>query len=881
MSASWIILLSLLAPVTAGLATLFLPKKAIETRMLVALLGPALAFIGLASVMASGLSDEGTDTIPWIPSLNLNFAFLLDGLGGFFGLLVAGIGTMIVLYARGYFGKHGETSEADLFRFYPTLGFFTTAMIGVVVSDYTLLTLLFWEMTSISSFLLIGWNRDDKHSVKLAMQAFFTTGLGGLMLFGGILVFGNVTGVWRWSDALVAVQDGAINWGDPMLVWALVLMFIGAGTKSAQYPFHYWLPGAMAAPTPVSAFLHSATMVKAGVFLVGRLLPIFAVGSDIWAAMILPFGAVTMLYGGIFALMQHDLKRIFAYTTVSQLGLLMAMYGLGSLHYTHDGHHLAAIDLDISQIANHAFYKAPLFITAGAIGHVLSRKLPELNGAIKKFPAICIVMLLAGYGLAAGPGTISFQAKELFLYAIYHGASEYPLLWLVMAMTVLTAMCNVAIFVRLFTTLLGLPGGLTPDQVAHDDDHHDDHHHEHHIEGGLTAVLLWLPGLIIVAPQYLGGIITPLWNSVFMPFERFQNYFTKGVPDLYYVVTHPGIPLYMSLLAIVGGVILGFAHVLRRREVLDINDKIYPSLYWLAVTGGGRAFRVMQTGRLRHYMVFVFAFLLLAFGWTALPDRQMWSSIDFSTIAEYPLGILLVAIVCGTALAIPLTQVRIFRIVLLGACGFAVVGIYLVYQAPDLALTQLMFEIISVILFVIVLRLLPKARLYKRTPVQLSWRVGIAVLAGLMLGWLTLTTALHEPTDRLGHTLAQHSYGNYTYNEAGEKIEAMDTRLDTKRGGGGDNIVNVILVDFRGFDTFGEIVVLGLAAIGVWSMLPRRKRSAYFAEDHPGDLAEQDAAPFETSESAKDSPEQSPDSGEVAGDKNDGEADPRLEGSLA
>ncbi|MFI4861515.1 MAG: hydrogen gas-evolving membrane-bound hydrogenase subunit E [Phycisphaerales bacterium JB063] len=888
MAPQWIVLLAVLAPVAVGLVTLFLPRHWIEPRTLLATLGPAVAFallVGVALDSRDALqaqhnaaqaqamahdehaghgndhakpqavghpeasethaqhtaapSPPTTGTIEWMPSLNINIAFLTDGLGLFFGLLVSGIGTLIMLYARGYFGRAGPTSADDLYRFYPTLGFFTTAMLGVVLADYTLLTLLFWEMTSISSFLLIGWDRYDKKAVKLAMQAFFTTGLGGMGLFGGILVFGNATGYWRWSEML-AHSDELIaqlqSVGDhPQLLWAFVLMFIGAGTKSAQFPFHYWLPGAMAAPTPVSAFLHSATMVKAGVFLVGRLFPVFA-ALPLFPKLIIPLGAVTMLYGGVVALQQHDLKRIFAFTTVSQLGLLMAMYGVGAIQY----HGQAAIDFDITQIANHAFYKAPLFITAGAIGHVLSRDITKLNGAFYKHPAICGTMMLAALGLAALPGTISFQAKELFLYGVYHGIGAGNAgLWIVLAMTVVTAICNVAICVRVWTTLLGLPGGMREEHGEPDHGHHHEHAHEH----GLLAHLIWLPGALIVSLQFIGGIFPTLaWSRVLGLFEQpatAHNYFAthyEGIPNLADIagsLAHPTTPLICSMIAIVLGVIVGLAKPFRG-SVADFADRIYPAMYWLAVTGGGRCFRMVQTGNLKHYLLFVLGALLLGFGWAVQVDLTsdnpgMLEALTGDAAAnafEYWPGILLGVIVCLTAILIPLTEVRIVRVLFLGACGFAVVGLYLVYQAPDLALTQLMFEIISVILFVIVLRLLPREKLVAITLSNKAWRVAVSCAVGLLFGWMTLIAATTDRTQSnpgaqpLGHTLAQHSYGN----KAEMQTALGSADAPNTRGGGGNNIVNVILVDFRGFDTLGEITVLGIAAMGVWSMLPHRRR---------------------------------------------------------
>lgn len=878
MDSSWLLLLAVLAPGIAGVATLWLPKAWLTPRVLLAVSGPALAFIlvlshlgtyGVAGHVAAEHHDtpaahvqdaehpehapaadlhegdhaehpadtphadtadthghdkdhhtetihvpapQGTAVLAWVPSMNLNVAFLADGLGGFFALLVSGIGVLIVLYARGYFGNT-EQAQRDLFRFYPTLGFFATAMMGVVLADYTLLTLVFWELTSISSFLLIGWDRYDKHAIKLAKQAFFTTGLGGMGLLGGIALFGSTTDIWRWSDMLA--QASEIDFTQAGVMWSFVLMFIGAAAKSAQWPLHYWLPGAMAAPTPVSAYLHSATMVKAGVFLVGRLFPVFApgiaaadAGLDIWPIVITWFGAVTMLYGGITAVNQHDLKRIFAYTTVSQLGLLMAMYGLGGFSY----HGAPTLDFDITQIANHAFYKAPLFITAGAIGHVASRSLPELFGAFHKHKAICLTMLLAGYALAAGPGTISFAAKELFLYAIYHAASDNPWLWIIMLMTIATAACNVAIFVRLLTTLMGWRFGLQGDDGKNDDHAHHDHHaHEH----GFWGALIWLPAVPLVAMQYLGGIATPLWNAIFLPFEKYTFYegFHGHVPSLLHALLNPGIPLLCSIVAIGLGVLLGISKLLRGQHT-DVNDHLYPAVEATSVGIGRGVFTVLQNGNLRYYFFAVLVALSVMFFTAVGHDRAMVDviGVEASKAFEWPMGVLLGVLICASALLLPVLVERVVRVLLLGSCGFTVVAMYIVYQAPDLALTQLMVEIISVLLFVLVLRLLPAVPEEKKEVGRLM-RALAGVVTGVIFGWMTLVAATGDPAAKLGEWFVQNSYH-------GEKL--ADGTYG--RGGGGFNVVNVILVDFRGFDTMGEVTVLALAALGVWSMLPGRRK---------------------------------------------------------
>ncbi|MEO0965568.1 MAG: hydrogen gas-evolving membrane-bound hydrogenase subunit E [Planctomycetota bacterium] len=846
------LLIAIAAPVVTGLLTLPLPRSAMTARVLLSLLGPASAFAIVLWLITQTPPAEATptDVVGWIPSLHMNFSFLLDGLGGFFALLVAGIGCLIVLYARGYFGPDPDS----LYRFYPTLGFFTTAMLGLVMSDYTLTTVLFWEMTSISSFLLIGWDRYDKEAVRLGMQAFFTTGLGGLGLLGGVLLLGSAIDHWTWSETVLHFQYHPEDLTDPGVLGAFFLMMFGAMTKSAQFPWHYWLPGAMAAPTPVSAYLHSATMVKAGVYLTGRLYPAlgFAVNPETgdgaglawWPLLIVPIGAVTMTAGALIAINQHDLKKIFAYTTVSQLGLLMTAYGLGGLTYQHDGHALPIVDLDISQIANHALYKAPLFIIAGALGHVLSRNITELHGAFFKRPAMCITLILAGFALAGLPGSISFQAKELFLYAIYHSYEAIGSFWLIlMAMAVVTAACNVAIFVRLTTTVLGLPGSVgsittaaseaqhhhaadpdedideSPDPHGLDQDDEPHHEHYHDKPGSPWAWLIWLPGLIIVIPQFIGGLAPGLWMRVFGPFEMNANYFLgehahyDKLPSVLYAFTHPGIPLLCSLIAIAAGAVLGFSPAFRG-VFLDPANRIYPAMYSAAVDGGRQAFHSMQTGNMRQYFVMVLFALLVGFGAAVYLDPAMIDAVRAAAgkAGESWPGAVLAVIVCSLAVAMPIARDRIVRILLLGGTGMGVVSLFLIYQAPDLALTQLMVEIISVLLFVLVLRMLPQRDL--RVSPGVAWRLVLAIASGVAVGWLTLVAAGSDPTRlfegmKLGEFFARNTYDGHA--------------LTDGRGGGGANVVNVILVDFRGFDTFGEICVLALAALGVFSLLPGRK----------------------------------------------------------
>jgi len=814
-AAPYLVLAAIGAPVLTGLATMLLPASRKLPRLVLATAGPTASVVLVATHLGrSGVStaDTPTGSISWVPSLNLDISFLVDGLGAFFALLIAGMGVVVVLYARAYFGH----DAASLARFFPTLGFFTSAMLGVVLADHLLLTVLFWEMTSISSFLLIGWDRDDADAGKRAMQAFFTTGLGGLALLGGVLLFGGHTGIWRWSGL---IAEAATRSHDGTVVAAFVLMFVGAATKSAQWPLHDWLPGAMKAPTPVSAYLHSATMVKAGVFLLGRMLPAFGAMAP-WLPLLVSIGAVTMLLGAVLALHQDDLKKMFAYTTVGHLGLLVAMYGMGGAS-TADG--IRTIDWDLTQIASHALYKAPLFLIVGALAHLAgARRLSQLFGLWHRpgtgTRAAALVLLLSGYALASGPGTVSFVAKELFFAATTRASDLHPLLAVVGVMAIVAAACNVAIFVRLVTTVMGHSSGVGNDSDAPV---------VSLIQPDRWASMLWAPAAALIALQYLGGLVPSLWNRTFRGIEVnvHDEAFATGLPLAWEPFLHPGIPLLMTAIAITTGVLLGFSGWMRR-EIVDVHARIWPATYRGILRGGHRLFHSIQTGHVRHYLAVVFSVLTLCVGWAAWADPAMLRPPAGMDPFEYPAGLLLGAVVCAAAIALPMVTERVVRVLVLGASGFAVVGLYLVYQAPDLALTQLMFEIISVILFLLVLRLLPRPD--RRPRIRVLPRLALASVVGISIGWMTLLA---------GHAADNRADDAPTLGRFFEEHSLEGSELTDGRGGEGRNVVNVILVDFRGFDTLGEITVLATAALGVWSMLPGRRR-------HRRDEDEDPAAPI-------------------------------------
>ncbi|RMH24293.1 MAG: DUF4040 domain-containing protein, partial [Planctomycetota bacterium] len=752
----------------------------------------------LARDWGVGVLDPATLSAPFVPSLDLALSFNPDALGLFFAALVAGVGVLIALYARAYFGPDPDA----LFRFYPTLGLFATAMLGLVLADNMLAMLLFWELTSLSSFLLIGWDRHDRRAVRLALQALAVTGLGGLALLGGVILLAQTTGTWSFAGALAVVAAGPDAMPAPTLLpWAFGLMILGGATKSAQWPFHFWLPGAMAAPTPVSAYLHSATMVKAGVYLFGRLAPALS-GVEFWTVTLIPVGAVTMLLGAYLALRSVELKKIFAYTTVSQLGLFTCMYGLAG--FRHDGE--ANLIWPVTQILNHALYKAPLFLMAGAIAHTVGVKaLPGLRGFLRTSPLLAWITLGAAYALAAGPFTLSFAAKEAFLYQIHHAIEHQPRLWIVAAMAVLTAACNVAIFVRFLTTFLARPDE-TPAET-----------HTHASDG--WRVWLWAPAALLVVWQFAGGIAPALVETPIAHVETHALYWSH-LPGVLDALAHPGVPLALSAAAIALGVVAALIPRLRR-PVADPHDALFPESAALLGRIGWGVFSTLQTGNLRHYLYLILTAFLLGVVAATLKEPAFLAWPPLVGLWSAPLGFIiaglcLFVIAVLASVALPIFNSRVVRIMVLGAVGMSVTGIYLLYQAPDLALTQLMFEIISVILFLLVLRMIPEEP--PMAPVSgLIGRVAFSLTVGAVVGWVVLQAGAHVDSTGgpglLGQWFLANSY------EGGP--------MTGGRGGGGANAVNVILVDFRGYDTLGETTVLAIAAMGIFALIaavPRRQQ---------------------------------------------------------
>jgi NADH:ubiquinone oxidoreductase subunit 5 (subunit L)/multisubunit Na+/H+ antiporter MnhA subunit/multisubunit Na+/H+ antiporter MnhB subunit len=844
MDSGYALIFAIICPAVVGALSMALPRPAISLRVWACTAAPLVTLLLLGWHFARHGNAAAPASIDWMPSLQLSLSFQPDRLGLFFASLVAAVGVLITLYARAYFGP----DQNALFRIYPSLLLFMTGMLGLVLADNLILMLLFWELTSISSFLLIGWERDDPQAVRNALQAFIVTGSGGIALLGGVILLGTATGAWSFT-ALAASGDVS-GW---KVTAAFLLIFFAVATKSAQWPLHFWLPGAMAAPTPISAYLHSATMVKAGVYLLARLADPLA-QLALWPPLLIPIGTVTMVLGAYLALRKTDLKLIFAYTTVSQLGLFVCMYGLSPLGSSER----PALLWDVTQILNHALYKAPLFILAGAIAHLTyTRDLRDLYGLFyqgRSERRLAILMLLAAYAMAAGPLTLSFTAKEFFLYGLYNAYknSGNLLLVAVMLAAFTQAMLNVAIFIRIALTLLG-PETAEVTEPPHDPEAEEEriaYEDYHAIQHGFWLTMLWLPAALLLAVQFLGGVAPALLDPALKLIEpnrvRFQS-----LPGLWYALTHPSVPLAMSLSATVAGVALavlpgrfGFPPVWRR-SIRDWHDLLFPAFYRLVTRGGGRVFDLLQTGNLRHYLFVICGSLALLTGWAVISAGAV-PELSSRTLDEPARGQRLVAyatgaLVCLAALLMPFTQRRAGRVMILGTVGFGVTALFYVYNAPDVALTQVTIEIVSLILFLLALGLLPRTVSRPREVLVGSARIVLAVAVGAAMFWLTLVSSLQQrpplpllnaegkPFAHLGEFFLRNSY-------AGQDV------IGRHPGGGGNNVVNVILVDFRGLDTFGEITVLAIAALGVFALLHRRSRPARADATPPETTTQADAA---------------------------------------
>jgi multicomponent K+:H+ antiporter subunit A len=731
----------------------------------------ALILLGLnaPTVLAGGVVQT---RIEWLPALGLNATFFLDGLGLLFAGLILGIGLLIIFYARFYLSKSDPMGQ-----FYTYLLLFQGAMVGIVLSDNILLLLIFWELTSLSSFLLIGYWKHLPEGRQGARMALAVTGGGGLAMIAGMLILGNIVGSYDLTVILDHKdQIQASDWYLP----ALILILLGAFTKSAQFPFHFWLPHAMAAPTPVSAYLHSATMVKAGLFLMARMWPVLA-GTPEWFWIVSTAGLVTMVMAAKIALFKDDLKALLAFSTVSHLGLITMLLGFGTK---------AAATAAIFHIINHATFKAALFMTAGIVDHEAhTRDLRRLGGLRHLMPITFAIALLASLSMAGIPPLNGFLSKELMLEEAAHTHWLTP--W---AMGVLATIG--AAFSAAYSFRFVAHGFLGPARA--------DYPHMPHDPGpGLWAA----PALLAVLVVLIG--LVPMATAAWLV-DVAASAVTGEAVAVKISHWHGPEPaaLWMSLAAVGGGLVLLGAYP-RLRSMWDAAPRpeakrLFDGLVEPLAQAARTTTQGLHNGSFGRAVVLavlaiVGAALWAYHGGSFAPGTGPVLPVDPVVLAVW--AVLMIA-----TLAVPiLHRDRVVALLVTGIVGLLIAPLFVLFSAPDLALTQVSVEVVTILLMLLALHFLPKAT-PAESPVPRRLRdAGIAAVAGLGIGGL--------------------AYAMMTRGPAFDPISAFHL-AQSKPGAGGTNAVNTIIVDFRGYDTFGEIIVLGIAALVIYALSETLLRSS-------------------------------------------------------
>jgi multicomponent K+:H+ antiporter subunit A len=728
----------------------------------------ALALMGAPSIFDGEVLRWSVD---WVPALGLSFGFRMDGLAWLFALLILGIGALVVLYAAYYL--HHEDPPARFFQF---LLLFMGAMLGVVLADNLVLLVVFWEATSLSSFLLIGYWKDRKDAREGARMALAITGAGGLALLGGVLLIGHIVGSVQLDAVLAA---GATIRAHPLYVPALVLVLLGAFTKSAQFPFHFWLPHAMAAPTPVSAYLHSATMVKAGVFLLARMYPALG-GSDAWFWMVAPVGLATLLLGAYFAIFKHDLKGLLAYSTISHLGLITLLFGLDSP---------LAVVAGVFHILNHATFKASLFMAAGIIDHETgSRDMRKLAGLWKYMPWTALLAIVASSAMAGVPLMNGFLSKEMFFAEALESSARPVMGWLLPLGATLAGVFSVAYSTRFIHDVFfnGEPVGLpkTP-------------HEPPRFMRVPVEVLVLVCLAVGIAPALTVGPIlaTGARAALGAPLPAYSLAVWHGFNT----------PLVMSLIALAGGVALyfGLQRFINLHRIVQVprgGREAFMFVLASAVRWARELTLGLQNGSLQRYLLLLVAMALAAGVLPFLLGAGFRAAAGPSTTPSLAFSLLwLVGLAAAFATLVEFRR-RLLALTVLGAVGLVVALVFVYLSAPDLALTQLLVEAATVILMMLALNWLPQESPPERSAARRGLHAIVAGAAGLgatAVVWLVLT----QPFDSISPYFLQ-------------------TAVPL---GGGSNAVNVIIVDYRAFDTLGEITVLGIAALIISAMLHGRR----------------------------------------------------------
>ncbi|ASK63122.1 Na+/H+ antiporter subunit A [Virgibacillus phasianinus] len=743
---------------------------------------PLIIFLYFIQFIGTNFSPV-RQTYQWIPSLSINFDFYLDGLSLLFVLLISGIGALVVLYSIYYLDK-----TEQLGHFYVYLILFMAGMLGVVLSDNVFVMYTFWELTSISSFLLIGYWHFNERSRYGALKSMLITIFGGLSMFGGFILLSVITDT---TSIQAMIEQKSVILNSPYLPLILVFILLGAFTKSAQFPFHIWLPDAMEAPTPVSAYLHSATMVKAGLFLVARFSPILA--DYEWFFIIVSIaGIVTLCWGSYMAVKQTDLKAILAFSTISQLGMIMAMLGFGTK---------VAVFAAVFHILNHATFKGSLFMVAGIVDHETgTRDIRKLGGLLTFMPITATLAFFGTFSMAGVPFPFlnGFYSKELFFQSslgLNENVGSFAS-FLIDIIPVLAVFGSIFTFVYSMYFFFGVFSGRKKEKQLPKK--------PHEAPIGMLLSPIILVGLVIII-----GLFPNLVNGSFLAHTAEAISGEAFHPHIVYWHGWKKPAFIMSLIVVVLGTLL----VLTRKKwnavyrilpgKLSLN-KTYDVIVDKLDVYSNQVTNFYMNGSLRLYVALIlgttaivtFTFMLLTGGFT----------IGFDNLADItPIEISVVVVMMVAALATIFAKHNVAAILVLGVVGYGISILFVIYRAPDLALTQLIIETVTVALFLLCFFHLPKMQVRKESGKSKLINAVISVAFGAMMTLIGISAHTSNWFDSIAEYFLKTSH----------------------KLGGGDNVVNVILVDMRGLDTMFEITVLGIAALAIFGLIKiKRKKEA-------------------------------------------------------
>lgn len=752
------------------------------------LIVPVTLFVTLARYIPSVAQGETYfSSVAWIPSYGIHFTTYLDGLSMIFGLLITGIGSLVILYSIYYL-----SAEESLGHFYIYLLLFMGAMLGVVFSDNLMVFYAFWELTSISSFLLIAFWYHRKRSRYGAKKALLTTVVGGIAMLTSFIMIYVMTGTMSIREIIAAIDPNHM-----LFIPAMLLLLLGAFTKSAQFPFHIWLPDAMEAPTPVSAYLHSATMVKAGIYLVARFTPIFG-SHEAWFWLVSSVGLITLFWGSFNAVRQTDLKALLAYSTISQLGLVMSLFGIGSAALSMGAGEETVIYAQATfaalfHLVNHSTFKGALFMVIGIVNHGAgTRDIRRLGGLMSLMPISFTIALIGSFSMAGLPPFNGFLSKEMFFEAVV-SVSQSGIFSLHISKVLFPAIAWIAsVFTFIYCMIIVFKTFLGPYQPEKLD------HEAHEAPAGMLVSPIILAILVVgifFFPNVLGDyLLRPAMASI-LPSLQLEG--MVGPISAWHGINP-------AFLMTVGVIIIGtllYLSIRRWKRIYSLLpekwtlDNLYNNSLIQMERISNRITSFYMTGYLRSYSIYIFLFFIAAVGGTLL----FTGAYTFDLSGDAPISvyeIVLVLIMMAAGLAIPLAKTRVNAILLNGALGYSMALFFVVFRAPDLALTQLVVETVSTALFLLCFYYLPEWK--KENSPRRTKRNNLII--SIAVGAIFVLVALSVRGGKLFETIS--GYFEDAYELAG-----------------GKNIVNAILGDFRAFDTMLEVIVLFIGGLGVYTLI--------------------------------------------------------------